>query len=160
MKQITHTAIGAMAAVLVLTGAVAARSSGTAQPPPLAATKPVASIPITLASRPGSPADRIAQRLMGRELAKSRRGGQNPLVLVGTAHLASNEVLFVQIQSSGDCGSAGCSTVSFKKIRGGWVRILDTVAGTIRVADSSHHGMPDLIVQDTERMVWDGSKYV
>jgi hypothetical protein len=97
---------------------------------------------------------------MASELEKSRRPGENPLLLVGTARLGNSDVLFVQIQSTGDCGSAGCSTLSFKKTKGKWSRILDTVAGTIRVADSSHRGMPDLIVKDTSRLIWDGAKYV
>ena len=164
MKQITHTAIGAMAAVLVLTGTVAARSTVTAQPPPAvavkAAAKPIASVPILLAARPGTATDRIARQLMAHELAQTRRMGENPLVLTATARLANSDVLFVQIQSNRECGSGGCSTVSFKKTKGKWTRILDTVGGTIRVADSRHRGMPDLIVKDSERMVWDGARYV
>ena len=97
---------------------------------------------------------------MVRELAPSRRAGQNPLVLVGTAHLANSDVLFVQIQSTGECGSAGCSTVSFKKTNGRWVKILDTVGGTIRVMDSHHRGMPDLIVKESNRFIWNGTRYV
>jgi hypothetical protein len=159
MKQIAHTAIGAIAAVLVLTGTVAARSIGATQPVLAAAAKPVASSPIELASRPGDPTDRIARQLVASELAKSRRAGENPLLLVGTARLANNDVVFVQIQSAGDCGSAGCSTLSFKKIKGKWARILDTVGGKIRVAESSHRGMPDLIVEGTDRLIWDGAKY-
>jgi hypothetical protein len=160
MKQITHTAIGAIAAVLLLTGTVAARSSGTAQPLPAATTaKQVTSAPIALASHPGSPADRIARQLLVAELDKSRRSGEHPLLLVGTARLGNSDVLFVQIQSTGDCGSAGCSTLSFRKVSGKWSRILDTVAGAIRVAESSHRGMPDLIVKDTSRLIWDGTKY-
>jgi hypothetical protein len=154
MKQITQTAIGALAAVLVLTGSVAARSPVTAKAPV------AASAPIPLTSQPGTFADRAARRLMARELWESRRAGDNPLVLVATAHLAKSDVLFVQIQSTGDCGSAGCSTVSFRKTNGRWVRILDTVGGTIRVAESRHQGMPDLIIKDSNKLIWNGARYV
>jgi hypothetical protein len=147
MTQITHTAIGALAAVLVMTGTVAAK-------PPIAPAKPVA-----LASRPGTSADLAAQRLMAHELWQARRAGEASLVLVATARLGNSEVLFVQIQSKGECGSGGCSTASFKKTNGRWVKILDALGGTIRVADSGHMGMPDLIVKDKERFVWNGSRY-
>ena len=40
-----------------------------------------------------------------------------------------------------------------------WVRIMDTVSGTVRIATSRHRGMPDLILQDGNHMVWDGMKY-
>jgi hypothetical protein len=156
MKQITHTAIGALAAVLVLTGTVAARSPVTAKPLPAVA----ASAPIALASRPGTPADHAARQLMARELAKPRHVGETPLVLVATAHLAKSDVLFVQVQSNGECGSAGCSTVSFKRTNGRWMKILDTVGGTIRVAESQHQGMPDLIIKESNRLIWNGARYV
>jgi len=88
--------------------------------------------------------------------------GETPSVLVATAKLGNardSNVLFVQIQSPRDCGSAGCDTASFRHTNGKWVKILDTVSGTIRVASTRHRGMPDLIVQDTDRRVWDGEKY-
>jgi hypothetical protein len=160
MKQITHTAIGALAAVLVVTGTVAARSISTLQTHPAVAARPVSAPPIGLASRPRTAADRVARYLMAEDIAKSRRGGDNPLVLVASTRLAGSEVLFVQLQSTRECGSAGCDTVSFRKTHGRWVKILDTVGGTIRVTESRHNGMPDLIVKDTNRLIWDGSRYV
>jgi hypothetical protein len=99
---------------------------------------------------------------MARELAKSGESGETPKVLVATARLGKtrdSDVLFVQIQSPRDCGSAGCDTVSFRHTNGRWVGILDTVSGTIRVAATQHRGMRDLIVQDTDRRIWDGEKY-
>ena len=97
---------------------------------------------------------------MTHELAQSRRAGENPLVLVGTARFANSDLLFVQIQSTRECGSGGCSTVSFKKTNGRWAKILDTVGGTIRVAESRHQGMPDLIIKDSNKLIWNGSRYV
>jgi hypothetical protein len=160
MKQITASAVGAMAAVLLVTGTVAARSVSTPQTHPVVATRSLAVSPIGLVSRPGSPEDRIARYLTAQDIAKSRRGGDNPLVLVASARLAGSDVLFVQLQSTRECGSAGCDTVSFKKTHGRWVKILDTVGGTIRISDSHHNGMPDLIVKDTNRLIWDGVRYV
>ena len=52
-------------------------------------------------------------------------------------------------------GSAGCSTVSFMHGRAVNLSvILDTVAGTVRMAALHHRGMPDAIVQHTKPM-WD-----
>ena len=65
-------------------------------------------------------------------------------MLVGMGRLNdADEVLFVQLQSPGECGSAGCSTVSFRYTGDRWLR---------------HRGMPDLIV-NRNRLVWDGAKY-
>jgi hypothetical protein len=67
-------------------------------------------------------------------------------------------MLFVQLQSVGDCGSAGCNAVSFRFTGGRWVRVVDTV-GSMRIGTSSYHGMPDVIVQDADRLTWDGERY-
>jgi hypothetical protein len=150
MKQITQSAVSAIAAVLLVTGTVSARSVSAPQPPRMVAAKSIPAPPIGFASRPGTPAERVARLLMAEV---------NPIVLVAYTRLAGSEVLFVHIQSSRECGSAGCDTVSFKQVHGRWVKILDTVGGTIRVAGSHHRGMPDLIVKDTNRLIWDGSRY-
>ncbi len=68
-------------------------------------------------------------------------------------------LLFVQPQSASECGSAGCTTVTFRRPAGGWHRILDTVSGPMQIAEARHRGMPDLIGQDGIHMIWDGSKY-
>jgi hypothetical protein len=130
MKPITHTALSGLAAVLVLTGTAAAKpSSGDPRAghafPVLNSTD---GAPVQLASRPGSEADKLARQLMAREIGRARADGANPLVLVGMARLNdADEVLIVQIQSPGECGSAGCSTVSFKSVGGRWIKIMDTV---------------------------------
>jgi hypothetical protein len=161
MKPIIHTALGGFAAVLVLTGTAAAKltSDGHAgRTSPRWTTTDGA--PVVLAEKPGSEADRLARQLMANEIDRDRADGENPQVLVGMARLNdADELLFVQLQSPGECGSAGCSTVSFKYVDGRWIRIMDTVSGIVQIANSRHRGMPDLIVQDGNRMVWDGSKY-
>ena len=117
--------------------------------------------PVVLAARPGSEADKLAQQLMAREIGRARADGEDPLVLVGMARLNdADELLFVQLQAPGECGSGGCSTVSFRNKRGRWIRILDTIGGTVRVTGSQHRGMPDLIVQGANRLIWDGEKSI
>jgi hypothetical protein len=163
MKPIIHTALSGLAAVLVLTGTVAAKPS--ASEPRVQRSLPVLSTtdgaPVELTARPGSETDRLARQLMARELERARAHGEDPLVLVGMGRLNdADEVLFVQLQSPGECGSAGCSTVSFRYTGDRWIRIMDTVGGAVRIAASHHRGMPDLIVGERNRLMWDGIKYV
>jgi hypothetical protein len=164
MKPIIHTALGGFAAVLVLTGTAAAKPTTEDSRVERMVPKQLSShgVPIALATQPGSEADRLARQLMAREIERARAYGDHPLVLVGTARLGKAHeagVLFVQVQSVSECGSAGCSTVSFRRTGGGWIRIMDTVSGTVRIAASYHRGMPDLMVQNGNRLVWDGAKY-
>ena len=95
-------------------------------------------VSVALATQPGSEADRLARQLMAREIERAHAYGDHPLVLVGTARLGKAheaDVLFVQVQSVSECGSAGCSTVSFRRTGGGWIRIMDTVGGTVTYCD-------------------------
>ena len=83
---------------------------------------------------------------MARELERARAHGEDPLVLVGMGRLNdADELLFVQLQSPGECGSAGCNTVSFRYTGDRWVRIMDTVGGTVsdRRFASSRYAGPD-----------------
>jgi hypothetical protein len=161
MKPIIRTALGGLAAVLMLTGtAVAKLSSGD---PPAGHAIPRLSTtdgaPVELAPHPGSEADKLARQLMASEITRAHVEGTDPLVLVGMGRLNdTDELLFVQLQSPGECGSAGCSTVSFRYEGDQWIRIMDTVSGTVRIAQSRHRGMLDLIVNGN-RLVWDGTKY-
>ena len=170
MKPIVQITLLAMSSCVMLAGAAMASpsgsSNGAAHRPlltiPNGGAKAISGVPIVLKSQVGTPADGIARQLMAREIMKATQVGEMPLVLVATARLGGlrdTDVLFVQLQSSRDCGSAGCDTVSFRHTNGRWVKILDTVSGTIRVAATRHRGMPDLIVQDTDRRIWDGEKY-
>jgi hypothetical protein len=117
MKPIIHTALGGLAAVLVLTGtAMAKPSAGDPRVgPAIPRLGTTDGAPVDLALQPGSEADKIARQLMAREIERARADGTDPLVLVGMARLNdADELLFVQLQSPGECGSAGCSTVSFR----------------------------------------------
>jgi hypothetical protein len=161
MKPIMHTALCGLTAVLVLTGTAAANQRSEEPPvgrivPPLSTTD---GAPVELATRPGSEADKLARQLMAREIARAHANGTDPSILVGMGRLNdADELLFVQLQSAGECGSAGCSTVSFRYERDRWIRIMDTVSGPVRIAQARHRGMPDLIVNGN-RLVWDGRKY-
>jgi len=170
MKPIMQTTLGAVSACLLSTGAAMASprnspSAGVDRPLPTltnGGAKPIAGTPIVLRAQPGTEADRIGRQLMAREIAKSAQSGEPPSLLVATARLGKSrdsDLLFVQIQSPRDFGSAGCDTASFRLSEGKWVRILDTVSGTIRVSTTRHKGMRDLIVQETDRRIWDGQKY-
>jgi hypothetical protein len=170
MKPIMQTALGAVSACLLLTGAAMATpfsspNTGAHRALPTitnGGARPIPGAPVVLPAQRRTETDRIARQLIARELARSSQFGEGPDVLVATARLGKSrdsDVLFVRIQSSRDCGSAGCDTTSFRHTNGKWVKILDTVSGTIRVAPTQHRGMRDLIVQETDRRIWDGEKY-
>jgi hypothetical protein len=160
MRRIIHTALGGLAAVLVMTGTATAKSTSDAHAgqafPRLSTTD---GAPMELEAVPGSLADQLARQLMAREIERAKASGPEPVVLVAMARLDDkDEMLFVQLQSPGECGSAGCSTVSFKNVNGRWIRTLDTTGGSLRISTNHHRGMPDLFV-DRNHMVWGGTSY-
>ena len=160
MKPIIHTVIGGLAAVLVMTGTAAAKPSPANPRTERATLGTTDGAPVVLDARPGSEADRLARQLLASEIARSRAHGEEPLVLVGMGRLNdAEELLFVQLQSPGECGSAGCNTVSFRHDGSRWVRIADTVGGQLRIARALDGKMPDLILGEGRRLVWDGAKY-
>ena len=117
--------------------------------------------PVGLAAHQGTRADQAARQLVADDLREARQSGDEPLVLTATAPLGGPRdpsVLFVQLQSPRECGSAGCSTSAFQSNGHGWRKILDAVSGPILVQDASHKGMRDLLVGDT-RYVWTGAAY-
>ena len=170
MKLNMQTTLGVASTCLLLAGAAMAAPSSPPNAGPHrtlptisnGGAKTISGALVVLRAQPGTQADRIARQLMAQQLMKASQLGEMPLVLVATPRLGNSHdsnVLFVQIQSPRDCGSAGCDTVSFRHANGRWVKILDTVSGTIRVAQTRHKGMQDIIVQDTDRRIWDGEKY-
>ena len=121
MKPIIHTALVSFAAVLVLTEAAATKPATEGLRVEHMAPRQVSShdVPVGLTAQPGSEADSLARQLMAHEIERVRAYGEQPLVLVGTARLGKAHeagVLFVQVQSASECGSAGCSTVSFRRV--------------------------------------------
>ena len=120
-----------------------------------------AGTPIALAAHPGTPLDTTARELVADDLAESRRAGERPLVLIGSAPLGTasdRPAVFVQLQSARQCGSAGCSTSAFLWRHGAWKRVLDGVGGKLSVLPSHTRGMADLATE-TVRYVWNGQEY-
>ncbi|GBQ30408.1 hypothetical protein ACLRDC_06750 [Gluconacetobacter sacchari] len=119
--------------------------------------------PVTLAQQPGGALDQAARALNAHDLAAAARRGDTPVVLVGSAPLsahAGDTALFVQLQSADLCGSAGCATsVYLRRDRRDWVKVLDSISGPIALSRHSHGGMRDLIVDRTDRWVWNGTTY-
>lgn len=119
--------------------------------------------PVVLSQQPGGALDQTARTLNQSDLAAAVRKGDTPVVLVGSAPLsphAGDEALFVQLQSANLCGSAGCATsVYLRRDRKDWVKVLDSVSGPIALSRRSHGGMRDLIVDNTDRWVWNGTTY-
>ena len=118
--------------------------------------------PVTLSIQPGPLTD-AARELEAHDIAQSVTGGQEPLILVGSARLSTAHnapsALFVQLQSAALCGSAGCDTSVYLNDRGQWVRVLDSVSGPITVLPSWHGRMHDLMVGTNDRWVWAGHSY-
>jgi hypothetical protein len=122
---------------------------------------------VALTTQPGSELEATATQLVGADLQQSRKAGDPPVLLVGSARLATHRApaaLFVQVQSASFCGSAGCSTSIYLKHGdprhgGGWTKVLDSISGPIKVSRRSHHGMHDLLVHSHDRFVWNGHAY-
>jgi len=117
---------------------------------------------ITLTTQPGSALEATALKLVASDLTQSRKDGDPPLMLVGSAHLATYPApaaLFVQVQSASFCGSAGCSTSVYVQRHGRWTKVMDSISGPIKLSPRSHHGMHDLLVHGHDRFVWTGSAY-
>ena len=121
--------------------------------------------PVVLQAAPGTAEDASARQLAAHDIADSVSHGETPLVLVGSAPLATRRgapvALFVQLQSAALCGSAGCDTSVYLPARGGagWIRVLDSVSGPITVSRSVHGHMHDLVVGDHDRWTWAGHGY-
>jgi hypothetical protein len=117
---------------------------------------------VTLTTQPGSAVEATAKKLSESDLKQSRSDGDPPVMLVGSARLATRPgpaALFVQVQSASFCGSAGCSTAIYLKRGNGWKKVMDSISGPISVAATSHHGMHDLLLHGKDRWVWTGSTY-
>lgn len=127
----------------------------------LAAAPAPAPAPLALHQQPGTPLDQAARKLAAADMRDAGRAGERPLVLVGSARLGpagESPVLFVQLQSARECGSAGCSTTAYRDVHGAWRKVLDSVSGPITVLATQHHGFTDLQVGD-DRYAWNGTAY-
>lgn len=118
--------------------------------------------PVPLTEQPGTELDKIARTLSKEDLAITARHGEKPLVLIGTANLSATggeKALFVQLQSPGMCGSAGCATSVYLFRNHQWEKILDSVSGPVTVLPEHHHGMQDLLVGDNDKWIWHNGQY-
>lgn len=124
------------------------------------AAKPAASTPVTMQSNPGTRADATARQLAAGDIAAAKSRGDVPLVLTGRAVLGGPApALLVQLQSAGECGSAGCTTSVYSIERGRWQRVLDSATGSLTVSAKKTRGRNDLISTD-DHFVWNGTSYV
>lgn len=120
-----------------------------------------AGTPVVMSAQPGTPLDQTARGLVAQDLANARRSGDRPLLLTGSARLGTateRPALFVQLQSSRQCGSRGCSTSVFAWLKGRWTKVLDDASGRITLSPTKHGGMADLIA-NTEHYAWTGTAY-
>ncbi len=125
----------------------------------LAAATALPTGPVALTSQPNTELDATARRVAAADVAD---GGPGALLLLGSQRLGTagtGPALFVQVQSDRACGSAGCSTSVYLPLRQGWRKIMDAVSGAVVVAPAEHRGMHDLVVNKTDRWVWNGQSY-
>lgn len=118
--------------------------------------------PVILTQQPGTELDKRARQLNADDIATSRRHHDEPLVLIGSAPLSTKKgeiALFVQLQSAALCGSAGCSTDVYLHTGDDWIKILDSVSGSISILPTSHRGMYDIVVDGSDRWIWNGKSY-
>jgi len=137
---------------LLLLAAAPAPSPAAAQP---------TGTPIVLAARPGTQLDASARALVAQDLVEASHAREKPLVLTGSAMLgvaSDRPVVFVQLQSARQCGSAGCSTTAFLWQKGTWKRILDGVDGKLTVLPTKTRGMAD-IASEKVKYIWTGTEY-
>ena len=118
---------------------------------------------VALTTQPGSALETTAKDLVAADLKQARAQGDEPVMLVGSAHLSTSAAvpaaLFVQVQSASFCGSAGCSTSVYVKHGEGWTKVMDSISGPIKLSRRSHQGMHDLLVHGHDRWTWNGHAY-
>ncbi len=115
---------------------------------------------VALTARPGTPLDRTARQVAAADVSD---GGPKALLLLGSQPLGTAGIgpaLFVEVQSERACGSAGCSVSVYLPGKAGWAKVLDAVSGGVVVDPAQHRGMHDLLVNESDRWVWNGQTYV
>ncbi|MFT8688486.1 MAG: hypothetical protein ABF714_13595 [Novacetimonas hansenii] len=117
---------------------------------------------VILAQHPGTELDRQAHLLQAQDLGDAHARGEHPVVLTASGPLSDHPgdmALFVQLQSPSLCGSAGCSTSVFLRRGTRWTQVLDSLSGPVRIMPQAHGGMHDLVVDDGDRWIWNGTTY-
>ena len=125
----------------------------------LCAAGPAPTGPVRLAPMPGTPLEATAKRIAAADVED---GGAGALLLLGSQHLGTagtGPALFVQVQSTRACGSAGCSTSVYLPTKTGWTKVLDAVSGNVVVQPAQHGGMHDLLIGRNDRWAWNGRVY-
>lgn len=146
--------MGGMAIVALSIGAILLARSGHTQTDHGAT--------VILAQHPGTELDRQAHLLQAQDLGDAHARGEHPVVLTASGPLsdhAGDMALFVQLQSPSLCGSAGCSTSVFLRRGTRWTQVLDSLSGPVRIMPQAHGGMHDLVVDDGDRWIWNGTAY-
>ena len=118
--------------------------------------------PVILAQHPGTELDRQARTLVAHDLLDAADSQERPILLTGSGPVSSDPrrmALFVQVQSASLCGSAGCSTSVYLRNGHEWTRVLDSVSGPITITPQVHGNMHDLLVDSTDRWIWNGTTY-
>ncbi|CAM2915965.1 hypothetical protein AA15237_2909 [Komagataeibacter xylinus NBRC 15237] len=118
--------------------------------------------PVILAQHPGTELDRQARLLVSPDLHDAAMQNERPVLLTGSGRLSDDPprtALFVQLQSASLCGSAGCSTSVYLPDGRKWIQVLDSVSGPISITPEMHAGMHDLLVDGTDRWIWNGTTY-
>lgn len=126
---------------------------------PNRAARPAQGTPVVLQEQRGTPLAATARQLVAQDLADAHARGDKPVVLAAAANLgAERPALFVQLQSSRECGSAGCSTAAYQWERGAYKRVLDGATGKITISPKRTKGRFDVLAGD-DHYVWTGAEY-
>jgi len=147
---VSHRMLACLAVMLPIAAGAAPERAG-----------PAVGLPVVMTAQPGTPLEQAARSAAAQDLAEARRSGDRPLLLIGSVRLGSasdRPVLFVQLQSSRQCGSRGCSTSAYAWIKGHWTKVLDDASGRITVLPAKHGGMADLMA-NAEHYAWNGTAY-
>ncbi|QCE35462.1 hypothetical protein FAI40_09030 [Acetobacteraceae bacterium] len=117
---------------------------------------------VHVSRHPGSNLEKIAASLNADLIKDSQLHNEKPRIFTASVHLseAKTPALFVQIQSGRLCGASGCSTSVYILKNGKWNNILDDVNGEISVLPERHKGMANLLVDGTDKWIWDGNRYI
>ncbi|QCE33561.1 hypothetical protein FAI41_08205 [Acetobacteraceae bacterium] len=118
---------------------------------------------VHLSRHPGSDLEKIASSLNSDLIKDSQMHGEKPVIFTTSMHLGDSKepaALFVSIQSGRLCGAAGCATSIYLLEKGQWTTILDDINGEISTLSERHKGMLDILVDKTDKWIWDGQRYV
>ncbi|QDH15517.1 hypothetical protein E3E11_06280 [Oecophyllibacter saccharovorans] len=161
----TALALGGLllACTLPAAPALARKATHRAKAPAAAPQAPrPAGHPVVLTAHPGSGLEAVARSLSADELKEAARHHDHPIILTASAPLApghKNMALFVQLQSAGMCGSAGCATSVFLRHGKKWDNVIDSVNGGMSILPTRHQGLYDILIDNDDKWIWNGKTY-